>query len=99
MNILNKNQEILLSIKRIGINGEGIGYYKRLAVFVPGAIPGEEVVVRITEVFEKPFDKDKFSYFIRILLKNLHSAEFRRSGDNIPKAFEDFIASSERLGK
>ena len=53
MNILNKNQEILLSIKRIGINGEGIGYYKRLAVFVPGAIPGEEVVVRITEVFEK----------------------------------------------
>ena len=53
----------------------------------------------ITEVFENPFDKDKFSYFIRNLLKNLHSAEFRRSGDNIPKAFEDFIASSERLGK
>ena len=53
MNILNKNQEILLSIKRIGINGEGIGYYKRLAVFVPGAIPGEEAVVRISDVFEK----------------------------------------------
>ncbi|MFA5640318.1 MAG: TaqI-like C-terminal specificity domain-containing protein [Bacteroidales bacterium] len=53
----------------------------------------------ITEVFENPFDKDKFSYFIRNLLKNLHPAEFRRSGYNIPKAFEDFIASYERLGK
>jgi len=53
----------------------------------------------ITDVFENPFDKDKFSYFIRNLLKNLHPAEFRRSGYNIPKAFEDFIASYERLGK
>mgnify|MGYP006290653017 CR=1 FL=1 len=53
----------------------------------------------ITDVFEYPFDKDKFRYFIRNLLKNLHPAEFRRSGYNIPKAFEDFIASYERLGK
>ena len=53
-NVLVKNQEILLSIKRIGINAEGIGYYKRLAIFVPGALPGEEVVVRITDV-EKQF--------------------------------------------
>lgn len=51
-NILVKNQEILISIKRLGINGEGIGYYKRLAVFVPFAIPGEDVVVRITEVHD-----------------------------------------------
>lgn len=49
-NVLVKNQEILLTIKRIGINGEGIGYYKRLAVFVPGALPTEEVVIKITEV-------------------------------------------------
>lgn len=51
--VLVKNQEILLTIKRIGINGEGIGYYRRLAVFVPGALPKEEAVVRITEVNEK----------------------------------------------
>ena len=38
----------------------------------------------ITEVFENPFDKDKFSYFIRYLLKNLHPAEFLRTGYNIP---------------
>ena len=52
-NVLAKNQEVLLTVKRIGINGEGIGYYKRLAVFIPGALPGEEVVVKVTEVNEK----------------------------------------------
>lgn len=44
------NQTVLLTIKRLGINGEGIGYYKRKAVFVPGTIPPEEVVVKITDV-------------------------------------------------
>lgn len=51
-NTLQKNQEILLTIKRIGINGEGIGYFRRLAIFVDGALPGEEVVVRITDVYD-----------------------------------------------
>lgn len=41
---------ILLTIKRMGINGEGIGYYKRQAIFVPNAIAGEVVEVQITEV-------------------------------------------------
>ena len=53
MNPLQKNQEILITIKRIGINGEGIGYYKKLAVFVKGALPGEECVVKITKVYDK----------------------------------------------
>ncbi|MBN2604702.1 MAG: 23S rRNA (uracil(1939)-C(5))-methyltransferase RlmD [Bacilli bacterium] len=48
--ILKKGQEVLITIKRIGINGEGIGYYKRLAVFVDGVMPPEEVVVKITDV-------------------------------------------------
>jgi 23S rRNA (uracil-5-)-methyltransferase RumA len=48
--LLKKDQKILLTIKRIGINGEGIGYYKRQAVFVDGVIPPEEVIVNITEV-------------------------------------------------
>lgn len=47
---LEKNQEVLITIKKIGINGEGIGYYKRQAVFVDGAIPPEEVVVKIDEL-------------------------------------------------
>lgn len=51
--LLKKDQKILLTIKRLGINGEGIGYYKRQAVFVEGAIPPEEVIVKITETNNK----------------------------------------------
>ncbi len=51
--IMKKGQEFPLTIKRLGINGEGVGYYKRQVVFVPGALPGEEVVVTVTNVNEK----------------------------------------------
>lgn len=47
---LRVNDEVILDIKRLGINGEGIAYYKKLAIFVKGAIPGEGVNVRITDV-------------------------------------------------
>ena len=53
MQVLKKNQEVLLTIKRLGINGEGIGYYKKMAVFVDGAIPDEEVIVRIDTLADK----------------------------------------------
>ncbi|MCD5001058.1 23S rRNA (uracil(1939)-C(5))-methyltransferase RlmD [Enterococcus saccharolyticus] len=46
---LNTGQTLQLKIKRLGINGEGIGYYKRLIIFVPRALPGEEVVVKVTK--------------------------------------------------
>ncbi|HEY8364118.1 MAG TPA: 23S rRNA (uracil(1939)-C(5))-methyltransferase RlmD [Haloplasmataceae bacterium] len=39
----------LLTIKRLGINGEGIGYYKKKAVFVDGALPDEEVICEFTK--------------------------------------------------
>lgn len=39
-----------IEIKRMGINGEGIGYFNKLAVFVKGAIPGETIKARITDV-------------------------------------------------
>jgi len=47
------NDEFILDIKRIGINGEGIGYYNKKAVFVDGIIPGESANVRITEAQDK----------------------------------------------
>lgn len=48
MNVqLHEGQEIPVTIKRIGINGEGIGYFKRKAVFIPGTLPGEEVVASV----------------------------------------------------
>lgn len=46
-------QTFPLTIKRIGINGEGVGYFKRQVVFVPGALPGEEVVVEAVKVHPK----------------------------------------------
>lgn len=47
------NQTFPLTIKRLGINGEGVGYFKKQVVFVPGALPGEEVVVEATKVNPK----------------------------------------------
>ncbi|UUZ90665.1 23S rRNA (uracil(1939)-C(5))-methyltransferase RlmD [Paenibacillus sp. P25] len=41
---------LVVTIKRIGINGEGVGYYKRKAVFVEGALPGEVVKATVVQV-------------------------------------------------
>lgn len=46
-------QQIPLKIKRLGINGEGIGFYKKLIVFVPNALPKEEVLVKVTKLTNK----------------------------------------------
>lgn len=50
---LQEKQTFPLTIKRLGINGEGVGYFKKKAVFVRGALPGEEVVVEATKVQPK----------------------------------------------
>jgi 23S rRNA (uracil-5-)-methyltransferase RumA len=50
LNILNVGDVVTLEIKKLGINGEGIGYHNQLAVFVPGAITRETVEVEITDV-------------------------------------------------
>ncbi|MBO4107392.1 23S rRNA (uracil(1939)-C(5))-methyltransferase RlmD [Streptococcus suis] len=47
---LEVKQRIPLKIKRMGINGEGIGFYQKTLVFVPGALKGEEVYCQITSV-------------------------------------------------
>ncbi|RAS80905.1 23S rRNA (uracil(1939)-C(5))-methyltransferase RlmD [Priestia endophytica] len=46
-------QHVPLTIKRLGINGEGVGYFKKQVVFVPGALPNEEVIAEITNVKPK----------------------------------------------
>jgi 23S rRNA (uracil-5-)-methyltransferase RumA len=46
---LTPKQTLTIKIKRLGINGEGIAYYKRLIIFVTGALPGETVVAQITK--------------------------------------------------
>ena len=46
------NDHLNVDVKRMGINGEGIAYYQKLAIFIDHALPGEEVKVNITEVHE-----------------------------------------------
>lgn len=50
LNILNIGDIVTIEIKKMGINGEGIGYHNQLAVFVPGAITKENVEVEIVDV-------------------------------------------------
>lgn len=45
-----KNDEITLTIDSIGSEGQGIGRYEGMAVFVPNALPGETVRVHIIKV-------------------------------------------------
>ncbi len=44
---------IIVTIKRLGINGEGVGYYRRKAVFIDGALPNEVIKANVTEVQHK----------------------------------------------
>ncbi|HEY4832759.1 MAG TPA: TRAM domain-containing protein, partial [Waddliaceae bacterium] len=43
------NQKINTTIQRIGINGEGVGYWHKYTVFIDGALPGEVVQARVIE--------------------------------------------------
>ena len=47
---MKENDEFILDIKRMGINGEGIGFYNKLAIFVDGALPNEGHMVQITKL-------------------------------------------------
>lgn len=67
-----KEGEILtVPIKRIGINGEGIGYYRRQVLFVPGALPDELVKVKVTKVEKQ--------YAVAELLQVMKSSPERRT--------------------
>ncbi|WP_188817953.1 23S rRNA (uracil(1939)-C(5))-methyltransferase RlmD [Calditerricola satsumensis] len=47
---LKRGQVVTVPIRRLGINGEGVGYVDRQVVFVDGALPGETVRARVTEI-------------------------------------------------
>lgn len=42
---------VIITIKRLGINGEGIGYYRKKIIFIPGALPNEVVVAEISAAY------------------------------------------------
>ncbi|MDD5842642.1 MAG: TRAM domain-containing protein, partial [Solobacterium sp.] len=60
-----------LEIKKMGINGEGIGYDHGVPVFIPGALMHETVDVKITQ--EK--EKYKTAKLIRVIRKSKDRVE------------------------
>lgn len=46
-----KEKNVIITIKRLGINGEGIGYYRKKIIFIPGALPNEVVVAKILKEY------------------------------------------------
>ncbi|MDD5094490.1 MAG: TaqI-like C-terminal specificity domain-containing protein [Dehalococcoidia bacterium] len=56
----------------------------------------------IRETFEKPFDRDRFTRFVKELLNRLDTSNnFVLAGNRIPNAgaFQPFVNSMERIGK
>lgn len=51
--IVKVGDKLLITIKRLGINGEGIGYFKRKITFIPGALTGEVVDVKVTNFTDR----------------------------------------------
>ena len=52
----------------------------------------------VRETFESPFEKERFIKFIKNLLNEYEDAEFTRTGNLIPDAFQDYISKYERMG-
>ena len=53
----------------------------------------------IKESFENPFDKDRFTLFIKNLLNRIEEAPFTYQGQYIPEAYRQYIRTLERIGK
>lgn len=66
---LKLNNELTLTIRSLGAGGEGVGVYDDIVGFVPMALPGEQVRVRITTL--------KKSYFKAELLEVLKASPDR----------------------
>lgn len=66
---IKKNDEIILTIDRLGDNGEGIAVYDGIVVFVPFALPGEEVLVHIIN--------DKHSFLVGKIVEIKKTSEER----------------------
>ena len=71
---LKVKQKIPLKIKRMGINGEGIGFFQKTLVFVPGALKGEDIFCQITSV-KKNFAEAK--------LLSVNKADNRNEGASL----------------
>ncbi|MDD2716798.1 MAG: TaqI-like C-terminal specificity domain-containing protein [Candidatus Wallbacteria bacterium] len=53
----------------------------------------------VRETFESPFDKTRFTFFIKNLLNKIEDAPFTYQGNYIHAPFRPFISTLERIGK
>jgi len=53
----------------------------------------------IKETFESPFEKSRFTGFVKNLLNQIEDASFTYQGIYIPDAYKPYISSLERIGK
>lgn len=66
-----KNKEYILDINGMGYEGEGVGKIEDFTVFVPGALSGEKVMVKIVKV-NKNF---AFGKLLDVIEKSKHRTE------------------------
>ncbi|QZN93154.1 23S rRNA (uracil(1939)-C(5))-methyltransferase RlmD [Limosilactobacillus panis] len=91
---VNVSDRFPLTIRRLGINGHGIGYFKHKVCFVPGALPGEVVVAEVTRVHPR-FLEAKIH---RIRRKSKYRVTPRDSYANVAGGFElENLAYPEQL--
>ena len=72
-----KEKDVIITIKRLGINGEGIGYYRKKIIFIPGALPDEVVVAKIIKEYPHYIDGE----LVRIKEKSPDRVEFPKDVD------------------
>lgn len=72
-----KEKDVIITIKRLGINGEGIGYYRKKIIFIPGALPDEVVVAKIVKEYPHYID----GQLVRIKEKSADRVEFPKDVD------------------
>jgi len=53
----------------------------------------------IKEIFENPFNKTRFTTFIKNLLNRIEEAQFTYQGQYVPDAYKPYISVLERIGK
>ena len=67
--MLKKNDELQVEILELGVNGEGIAKHENVVIFVPFALPGEIVKIKIINT--------KSSFYIAKLLEVVSESELR----------------------
>lgn len=72
-----KEKDVIITIKRLGINGEGIGYYRKKIIFIPGALPDEVVVAKIVKEYPHYIQGE----LIRIKEKSPDRVDFPKNVD------------------